>query len=437
MAAKTKIITPKIWIAFLALAFPLLYSFMKSDNKPKLVGIVISDKKPEFNQENWFMGLYQTDMDDYNNDHWSLKEISVRLNNQLYYNLFNQIRVNRFVSGKDNYVFSEGYIHSAYGDDFIGEEKIKALMQMAKVVQDSLKRHGVDLLCVYAPGKGQHLKEFIEDKYKHPIKNTNHAEFVKQSKALGVNYLDLLTYFDLLKPNSKYPLFPKFGHHWSYYGEVLAIDTIIRHIEVLHGKQMPEIAWENTVVVDTAQSRDADVLKSMNLYKNPPQNMKLAYQELMFEGDTAKNTTRVLSIGDSYWYGALFKAIPTNCMAGGQFWYYYNKVIPPPVQGQNIEAWELNLKEEIEQNHQVVMLVYSDGNLPGFGNSFIQDAYEMYTSPQTYWPRMEKYGIIQTYAKQIRNQPLLLKKATAKSNELQIPLDSAIKLDAMKMAGVK
>jgi hypothetical protein len=436
MAAKTKIINTTVWIAYLALAFPLLYSFVKKDNKPNLVGIVISDLKPEFSQENWFMGLYQTDMDDYNNDHWSLKEITVRLNNQFYYKAFNQIRVNRFVIGKDNYVFSESYIHSAYGDDFIGEENIKSLMQKAKVVQDSLKRKGVDLLFVYAPGKGQHLKEFIEDKYKHPIKNTNHAEFVKQSKAYGVNYLDLLTYFDLLKPNSKYPLFPKFGHHWSYYGEVLAIDTLIRHIEVLHGKQMPEIAWENTIVADTAQSRDADVLKSMNLYTEPEQDIKLAYQELLFEEDSSKNPTRVLSIGDSYWYGAVYKGIGVNCLGGGEFWYYYNKVIPSP-NGVKTEVWELNLKEQIEQNNNVVMLVYSDGNLGGFGNSFIQDAYEMYTSPQTYWARMEKNKAIQTYAKQIRNQPALLKKATQKSNELQIPLDSAIKLDAMKMSGVK
>jgi hypothetical protein len=435
-AAKTKIINTTVWIAFLALAFPLLYSFVKKDNKPKLVGIVISDLKPEFSQENWFMGLYQTDMDDYNNDHWSLKEITVRLNNQFYYKAFNQIRVNRFVSGKDNYVFSESYIHSAYGDDYIGEQRVKSLMQKAKVVQDSLKRKGVDLLFVYAPGKGQHLKEFIEDKYKHPIKSTNHTEFVKQSKAYGVNHLDLLTYFDLLKPNSKYPLFPKFGHHWSYYGEVLAIDTLIRHIEVLHGKQMPEIAWENTIVADTAQSRDADVLKSMNLYTEPEQDIKLAYQELLFEGDSAKNTTRVLTISDSYWYGAVYKGIGVNCFAGGEFWYYYNKVIPSP-NGVKTEVWELNLKEQIEQNNNVVMLLYSDGNLPGFGNSFIEDAYEMYTSPQTYWARMEKNKVIQTYAKQIRNQPALLKKATQKSNELQIPLDSAIKLDAMKMSGVK
>lgn len=435
-APKTKIITTKIWIAFIALAFPLLYSYVKKDNKPNLVGLVISDLKPEFSQENWFMGLYQADMDDYNNDHWSLKEISVRLNNQFYYKAFNQIRVNRFVIGKENYVFSESYIHSAYGDDFIGEENIKNLMQKAKVVQDSLKRHGVDLLFVYAPGKGQHLKEFIEDKYKHPIKNTNHAEFVKQSRAYGINHLDLLTYFDLLKPNSKYPLFPKFGHHWSYYGEVLAIDTLIRHIEVLHGKQMPEIAWENTIVADTAQSRDADVLKSMNLYREPKQDIKLAYQELMFEGDSSKNSTRVLTISDSYWYGAVYKGIGVNCFAGGEFWYYYNKVIPSP-NGVRTEVWELNLKEQIEQNNNVIMLLYSDGNLPGFGNNFIQDAYEMYTSPQTYWPRMEKNAAIQTYAKQIRNQPALLKKATQRSNELQIPLDSAIRLDAMKMSGVK
>jgi hypothetical protein len=36
----------------------------------------------------------------------------------------------------------------------------------------------------------------------------------------------------------------------------------------------------------------------------------------------------------------------------------------------------------------------------------------------------------------VRETPALLKKSTQKSNYLQIPLDSAIKLDAMKMAGL-
>jgi len=424
-------------MAFLAIAFPMFYSFVKKDNKPNLTGIVISEKKPELTTENWMSGNYQYEMDDYNNDHWSLKEISVRLNNQFYYKAFNQIRVNGFVIGKENYIFSESYIFSAFGDDFIGEAKINSLMQKAKVVQDSLKRHGVDLLLVFAPGKGEYLKEFVEDKYVHPVKNTNHSEFVKQCKAQKLNYLDLYTYFNLLKPNTKYPLFPRFGHHWSYYGEVLAVDTIIRHIEALHGKRMPEMAWEDPVVVDTAQRRDADALKSMNLFKDPDQDMKLAYPQVLFENDTTKNTTRVLTISDSYWYGPVYMGIPKYCFNNGEFWYYFNKVIPSPRPGEKVEVWELNLKEEIEQKNQVVMLLYSDGNLGAFGNAFIQDAYEMYTSPATYWKRMKKNTIIQSYAKEIRNQPGLLKKSTQLSKDLNITLDSAIRLDAMKMAGVK
>ncbi len=437
MAAKPKIMNAHLWLAYIAISLPLLLAFVSENNKPNLVGIVISDKKPEMNSESWFFGAYQSEMDDYNNDHWAFKEISVRLNNQFYYKAFNQIRVNGFVIGKDDYVFSESYIFSAYGDDFIGEERIRSQMQKAKVIQDSLKRYGVDLLFVFAPGKGEFCTEFIEDKYKHPVKTTNHAEFVKQCKSNGVNYLDLYTYFNLLKPNTKYPLFPKFGHHWSFYGEVLAVDTIIRHIETLHHVQLPEIAWEKTEVVDTARSRDADVLKSMNLYSNPDQNMKLAYPEVLFENDSLKNGTRVLTISDSYWYGPVYMGIPHNCFGGGQFWYYFNKVVPSPRQGEKVEVWELNLKEELEKNNQVIMLLYSDGNLGAFGNTFIQDAYEMYTSPATYWARMEKNKTIQTYAKQIREKPLLLKKATQRSKDFEIPLDSAIRLDAMKMAGMK
>lgn len=421
-------------IAFLAISLPLLLALIKKDNTPNLIGLVISDEKPKFNTTDWLNGSYQEEMEDYNNDHWAFKEISVRLNNQFYYQAFNQIRVNNFVSGKDHYVFSEDYIFSVFGDDLLKEEKVVSLLKKAKVIQDTLKKKGIDLLLVYAPGKGMGCKEFIEDKYAHPVKNTNHKLFVSNSRRLGVNYLDLYSYFDKLKPASPYPLFPKFGHHWSYYGECLAVDTIIAHIEKLHHCDLPDISWEQIDVVDTARSRDADVLKSMNLFSNPEQNMKLAYPEVLFEDDSLKIPTRVLTVSDSYWYGPVYLGVGYNCFAGGQFWYYYNKVVPSPRQGEKVEVWELDLKQEIESN-QVIMLLYSDGNLKTFGNNFIQDVYELYTSPKTYHEKHEKNKQIQTYAKQIREMPGLLKKSTNKSKDLQIPLDSAIKLDAMKMAG--
>lgn len=444
MAGKAKTYSPLLILALLGLMLPLLLTYLnytkrssKDDldyNKPNLTGLLINDAKPEFNKTNWFNASYQKESDDYNNDHWALKERMVRWNNQLYYTLFRQIRVNGFVSGKEDYIFSEGYIFSAFGDDLIPEEQIKTLLQKAKVVQDTLKAKGIDLLLVYAPGKGRYCKEYIQDKYVHPVKTTNHARFVNYSLKFGLQHLDLLSYFENLKSSTPYPLFPKFGHHWSYFGACIASDTILGTIEHLQKRDLPDLSWKEIEVSDTARSRDADVLKSMNLLSSPSQNQKLAYPKLLFEQDSIKNTTRVLTISDSYWYDQVYMGIPQNCFAGGQFWYYNNKVIPSPKPGEKVEVWQLDLKREIESN-KVIMLLYSDGNLPKFGNRFIEDAYELYTSPKTYYARTETNKQIQQFAKEIRESPVLLKKATASSETLQIPLDSAIRLDAMKMAG--
>ena len=61
---------------------------------------------------------------------------------------------------------------------------------------------------------------------------------------------------------------------------------------------------------------------------------------------------------------------------------------------------------------------------------------ELYTNPKKYYERVEKTKTLKEYEKQIREKSVLLKKATKKSFDLQIPLDSAIKLDAMKLGGI-
>ena len=428
-------------LAFISLAFPMLVGLVSKNNVPNLIGIVINNVNPDSllkkDKSMWFSGEYQSLKDDYNNDHWAFKEKFVRLNNQFYYDAFNQLRVNRFVSGKDNYVYSETFIYSAYGDDYIGKLVIEEKLRKAKVLQDTLKKKGIDLILVFAPGKGEYCTEQIEDKYKHPIINTNYNDYISLCKKNNINTLDLKAYFKLLKPSTPYPLFSKFGHHWSFFGECLAVDTIIGYIEKLHHCDLPNISWNKIDVVDTARSRDADVLKSMNLNSNPNQNQKLAYPEVLFEQDSVKNKTRVLTISDSYWYGPVYMGVPQNCFAGGSFWYYYNKIIPNPAgAAEKIEVWQLDLKQQIESN-QVIMLLYSDGNLPTFANSFIEDAYDLYTNPNAYYQKNEKNKTIRQFQKQIRETPNMLKKSTKKSQDLQIPLDSAIKLDAMKLAGVK
>jgi hypothetical protein len=438
---KNKSINVFIVIAFLALAYPMIVGLINKNNVPNLIGIVINAINPDSllkkDKSMWFTGEYQTMKDDYNNDHWAFKEKFVRLNNQFYYDVFNQLRVNRFVSGKDNYVFSETFIYSAYGDDYIGKIKISEKIRKAKVIQDTLKKKGIDLFLVFAPGKGEYCSEQIDDKYKHPITSTNYSDYISLCKQNKMNTLDLKSYFQSLKPNTPYPLFPKFGHHWSYYGECLAVDTIIKFVERLHHCDLPNMIWDKIDIVDSARSRDADVLNSMNLYYNPKQNQKLAYPRISFEKDSIKNRTKLLTVADSYWYGPVYMGVPQNCFASGSFWYYYNKIIPNPSwASEKVEVWQLDLKQEIESN-QVIMLLYSDGNLSSYSNAFIDDVYELYTNPKLYYQKNEKNKALKTNQKLIRETPNLLKKTTKKSQDLQISLDSAIKIDAMKMLGVQ
>ena len=56
---------------------------------------------------------------------------------------------------------------------------------------------------------------------------------------------------------------------------------------------------------------------------------------------------REWGVKNDYWYGPVYLGVPQNVFAGGQFWYYYNKVIPSPT-GEKMEVWEMDLKKEIE-----------------------------------------------------------------------------------------
>lgn len=417
-------------IVFIAFVLPLVVGFLKTSDVPNLTGIVINNEKPKLTAEDWFTSAYQNSRDDYNNDHWAFKESFVRLNNQLYYNLFNQIRVNGFVAAKNNYVMSEGYIFAHYGDDYKGKAFYEDLIAKAKVVQDTLAKKGISLILSVAPGKGQMCEEFIEDKYKHKVTRTNYQEFMDVANQHKIPILDLYSYFGKLKTNTPYPLFTPFSHHWTNYGACLAADTILKYIEFTKKMDLPNIFWKDIQLSDTTRGRDADILKSMNLYTTPKLNMQLAYPVIQSENDSLRNNCKGIVISDSYWYDQPFLTIQKYGLNDAQFWYYYNKIVPNP--GNGIRVWELNLKEEIEKS-KVILLMYSDGNLANYGNQFINDAYELYTSPNTYWQRNNNMKNINTFEKYIKDTPTELKKVTRISADKQIPLDTVIRTYAKEL----
>jgi len=414
-----------VWSLILVLlAVTFLFQFKTVD---KAAG---NDTGPKFSFSGWFEGTFQKKYEENlkSNSYYGKK--LTPLKNQIDFSLFNKINVNGFTLGKDNYIFSTAYIDAYLGRDFVGEDIIREKIRKARVLQDTLKKKGIDIIYIFAPGKGTYCAEYLPAKYQHLSRHvTNYETYIAQSKQNGINFIDFQAWFLKLKPQTQYPLFPQFGHHWSYYGECLAADSVIRYIENIHNCSLPHLSWKNIVYPSEPKVRDGDIIKKANILKEPV-SIPMAYPDLYYSGNMAAKPIKVLGIGDSYYRGFLYLGVMQNVFDNGEFWYYYNTVVPEtdPV----IEVWELDLKQKIEEN-KVILVLNSDGNLPKMGSGFIEDAYLLYTNPAEYKKYYEKKKAISTYKKQIRQNPDLLLEAIKLSLKLNIREDSAMTLKALEM----
>ena len=120
-----------------------------------LRGYVKYQEKPQFNWETYFNGEYQAAYDRYLEDHIGLRNIFVRVYNQLEFSLFGKGHANGVILGKENYLYEEDYINAYTGVDFLGDTVIREKCEKIISVQQGLKQYDTELLVVFAPGKAR------------------------------------------------------------------------------------------------------------------------------------------------------------------------------------------------------------------------------------------------------------------------------------------
>ncbi len=246
-------------------------------------------------------------------------------------------------------------------------------MKRLKFLQDTLTKLGKTLLVVFAPGKGFFYPEFIPKRYKAQIDKTNYGYHIKLAKEFDIHFIDFNKYFIKNKTTSKYPLYPKYGCHWSYYGAYLAADSIIKYIEKERHIDMPDL-YCNDIKLEAAQGFDYDAGKGMNLLFNFTDDT-LAHPDVQIHPDSSKVKLSVLTIADSYYIRMQhFLAMASS---KEHFWFYNMDVFSEFSQN-GFKTSQLNLKDEIN-NHDVFIIMATDGTLPGLGWGFIENAYNLYS----------------------------------------------------------
>lgn len=337
----------------------------------KLHGAVAKIENPSFNIESWFQDSFQKSKEEYLNSEFGFRTFFVRLNNQIDFSLFGKVHAKQVVRGKENYFYEYNYIPAYYGLDFIGEEKIESTMKQLKTIQDSLASRNKTFIFVMTASKGQFYPEYFPDSCTYSKSKANYEVYMQKAKDLGVNCIDFNSYFLSLKNNSKYPLYSKYGIHWTHYGACLATDSIIHYIEQNRNMDLPELSWDS-VRLEPAHDDDRDIELGLNLLL-PFEEQILAYPNARFENVGISQKPSAMAIADSY-YWSLFNLNIHEAFSRNEFWYYYYKIYVFGKEGF-VVADDLTLNKALK-DFDVLILLGTDVNLNSLGWEFIEKAEE-------------------------------------------------------------
>lgn len=363
-------------VVMLFLCVPFIQQNLQLVPELKLNGAIATVEKIYINKENWFNETYQQNFENYNNQHFGFRNTLVRLNNEIGYKLFNSAKANSVIVGKESYIYEEPYIKAHLGIDFIGTAKIDSQLIKLARIQDTLTTLNKSICIVFAPGKGSFFPEFIPDSYLAQKKNeTNYSAYIASCKTHKIPYLDFNKWFITMKPTAKFPLYGKAGIHWSKYGELLAADSLIKYIGKIRNVNMARIVIDSIKLETKNRSGDYDAGEGMNLLNELP-TYPMGYPYFHLDKNNVSNTTKLMVMSDSYYWGMFNYSFPIDVFGGGQFWYY-NKQIFPDYDGKGLMTNDVNIKAEVEK-HDVIVLLSTDANLATFPYGFIDDLYNSY-----------------------------------------------------------
>lgn len=353
------------------LVLPMLQTKYKLVETEPLAGAITPAKNAKLSWSGWFTGQYQEKKEKYVNEAFGFRTTLVRLNNQMAFTFYKEAKANDVIIGKKNYLFEKKYIESYYGRDCMGKDSAKMLMQQLRYVQDQLELRGKTVLAAFAAGKASYYAEYIPDNLKSKPKHTNYELLTKYAEELGVHYIDFNKLFLRLKPKVKYPLFPRYGIHWSEYSGVMVADSLLGRI----GKQL-NTKLDSLVITGTevreASKADSDIGKGMNLLFGFPE--KQMYAKTKWVPGNGKKP-KLVSISDSYFWApwSYNLNIPFSRV---QYWFYNIEAYSYDWEGMK-NVSDLNFERELKTN-DVFIIMSTEANFHGFGCGFIQKAYKYY-----------------------------------------------------------
>ncbi len=404
------------------LFLPLLESNLHLTTIPRLSGAYNLADDTGFTYEGWFSGKYQAHKEKFARDTFGFRSLFIRANNQLDYSLFHKAGNGNFIIGRNNNIFPEWYLRSFTGGDFSGSKLLKSKFEKLKYLQDTLAKLNKTFLIVIAPSKDFFNPEDIPSTYKK-ADSSNYEAGLKYLKISGLNYIDLNKYFIEQKNKTKYPLFYKYGSHWSAYGACLAGDSIITTLEKLRNCKIPHPNWRANIVWEEASNDELELEDDLNLIF-PLKHDLVGHPKLTASKDSGKKPS-ILFIGDSYFWALRDHYNIWDCFSTGLFDYYFSAIYPKSGPVPNFV-----LKDAIAGS-DIVVVEFTEANMGDLGFGFpdaVCRVMHLHEDQQS----IKRDRILEMRNK-IKSQPEWMKAILEKARQRNISVDSMVTVDATYM----
>lgn len=360
------------------LVLPELQRRLRIFDLAPLQGAFTLSPRPGFSSQAFVAGTYQQQAERFIEDRIGFRPLLIRIRNQIDFMLYNKANGEGIIIAGKGVIIEEDYILEYLGKLFIGEKTINQKLERVRFVQDTLFRMGINLAIVFEPGKASYHADLIPKRYQPQLAESttsNYEYFTRRCSELGIRCLDLNQYFKTLKPTTPYPLYPKYGTHWSNYGMVVASDTLVKYVEKLCGKPVNHFRIKETVVSTSLQDTDFDGGASMNLLWKPSSG-NMAYPRIEFQNVPERFRPMVLVVADSYYWNIYNAGIPRNIFANEDFWYYHRMVYPDHYnEGKTVD--QVDIQQEVEKQDVILVMITERFLYTAFWN-FTDDLYRIY-----------------------------------------------------------
>ena len=362
---------------WLLLLLPALQAKFRWLPELPLAGAYTVAPRAEWSRAGMADNSYQGALERYLEDRIGFRTFVIRLRNQLGYSVFHESWASSMGVGRHGVLF-EVPMDAYLGTDYVGDAEVALNVRRFRVVQDTLARHGVQLVFVIAPGKPRVMAESLPPAIAtSPRTLSNYEAYAKALPAAGVHTLDFSRALRRWKRTAPYPVATTGGAHWSMYGGLLAADSLFAYLRhTLHVTPAP-FRTTGYDLTTTPRDTDDDLAKTLNLLW-PAGTEQLAYPKLEFPGLPAGQARpNLLLIADSFGWTWASTVLEQTFSDQSRYWYYNTEVVWP---GNTPEGRDLSQLKRRDQylGRDVIVVMFNERNLAKFDKGFSREVFNLF-----------------------------------------------------------